>query len=39
MDSKKVKSPFALYGNTASYNLSAVSGEAFYDTDNWIEKG
>ena len=26
--------PFARYGNTISYELSAVGGEAFYDTDN-----
>ena len=31
---KNSKTPFALYGNTVSYNLSAVGGEAFYDTDN-----
>jgi len=31
---KKAKTPFALHGTTRSYNLSAVGGEAFYDTDN-----
>ncbi len=34
MGSEKTKTQIAVLGNTTSYNLSAVGGEAFFDTDN-----
>ena len=33
MPRKKSNTPVAQYGKSAGYGLSAIDGEAFYDTD------